>query len=321
LVIRRATPDDEAAVLLLLGASLGWGDDERFSSFFAWKHMESPYGISPGWVAVDGERIGGFRTFMRWELDGPDGPVSAVRAVDTATHPDHQRRGTFSQLTRRALDELTAEGVGLVFNTPNDRSGPGYLKLGWREVGRIPVCFRPTSPRGLVRLAGARCQADRWSLPVGAGQSATAVVSDPGVADLLASQPQASGLCTRRTPEFLLWRYGYEPMCYRAVLAGPSVSDGFALFRARRRGTAVEATLCELIVPDGDPGLGCRARRRVAATPGVDYVLTTGGEDALRAGFVPLPGQGPSLFVRALAAVEVPALEGWRLRLGDVELF
>lgn len=230
MIIRRATPADETAVLALLGASLGWGDDERFASFFAWKHKENPFGESPGWVAVDGERIVGFRTFLRWELEGPAGVIRAVRAVDTATHPDYQRQGIFSRLTRQALEEVTAEGVDLVFNTPNDRSGPGYLKLGWLQVGRLTVAARPTSPRALVRLAGARCQADRWSLPIGTGQPATEVVSDPAVVDLLASQPRFSGLCTRRSPEFLAWRYGSEVLGYRAVLAGDDPADGFTVF-------------------------------------------------------------------------------------------
>ncbi len=316
LVIRSSTPDDEAAVLGLLSASLGWGDDERFASFFAWKHKENPFGPSPAWVAADGERIVGFRTFLRWELEGSRGVVRAVRAVDTATHPDYQRRRIFSRLTCHALDELTAEGVDLVFNTPNDRSGPGYLKLGWEEVGRLPVRFRPTSPRALVRLAGARCPSERWSLPIDAGLPAAEVLADPAVASLLASQPPATGLRTRRTEAFLAWRYGFAPLHYRAVLAG----EGIALFRARRRGAAVEGTVCDLIVPGGEPRLRQRLLRRVLAVDGLDFVLDLGSGGG-RQGFLPLVGQGPTLYARELAADAVPELAAWQLSLADVELF
>ncbi len=58
------------AVPALLGVALGWGDDEAFARFFAWKHTENPNGASPGWVALDGEQVVGFRTFVRWELEG-----------------------------------------------------------------------------------------------------------------------------------------------------------------------------------------------------------------------------------------------------------
>lgn len=320
LIIRRATEADEPAVLALLGASLGWGDDDRFGSFFAWKHKENPFGESPSRVAVDGDRIVGFRTFMRWELDGPEVVVRAVRAVDTATHPDYQRRGIFSRLTRHALDELSVEGVGLVFNTPNDRSGPGYLKLGWQEVGRLPVRFRPTSVPALPRLIGARCQADRWSLPVKAGLPAGEALADPAVAALLESQPPDPRLRTRRTPAFLSWRYGFGPLNYRAVLVGGSPLEGMAIFRARRRGTAVEATVADVLVPGADPGLRRRLMHKVLALPGLDYVLDLGGDGATR-GFLPLLGQGPTLYARALAGSDIPALDAWRLSLGDVELF
>ena len=58
----------------------------------------------------------------------------------------------FSRLTRAALDALDGQ-VDLVFNTPNGKSGPGYLKLGWREVGRVPVAVRVRRP---LRLLTAR---------------------------------------------------------------------------------------------------------------------------------------------------------------------
>ena len=77
------------------------------------------------WVALAGSRVVGFRAFLRWELVGPDGRVRyAARAVDTATDPDFQGRGIFTRLTLEALDALPADGVELVFNTPNARASP-----------------------------------------------------------------------------------------------------------------------------------------------------------------------------------------------------
>ncbi len=36
-----------------------------------------------------------------------------------------------------AVDELTTDGVDAIVNTPNDKSRPGYLEMGWPEVGRV----------------------------------------------------------------------------------------------------------------------------------------------------------------------------------------
>ena len=260
LTVREATDGDLPAVLDLLQASLGWVPDDDYARFFAWKHHESPFGRSPAWVAVDpgaGDRVVGFRTFSRWRFDRGGETVPAVRAVDTATHPDYQGRGIFSLLTRHALEALRDEGVAFVFNTPNDKSRPGYLKMGWQLVERLPVAATVRSPGSLVRLARARTPADKWSAPSSAGVPVAEVLADAGAVEALlaAARPDPAHdqrLRTARTPEFLAWRYGFAPLHYRAVVAPGGVADGVVVFRVRRRGAALEAAVCEQIVPVGD---------------------------------------------------------------------
>ncbi|MEO6122773.1 MAG: GNAT family N-acetyltransferase, partial [Ilumatobacteraceae bacterium] len=132
LEIRHAVDDDRAAIVDLLGRSLGSDGDPRYPALFAWKHDENRFGRSPMWVATDAGRIVAFRTFMRWEFERGGEVVRAVRAVDTATDPEYQGRGLFRSLTLLGLEEMTAERVDFVFNTPNSQSRPGYLKMGWR---------------------------------------------------------------------------------------------------------------------------------------------------------------------------------------------
>jgi GNAT superfamily N-acetyltransferase len=129
--IRRATEDDIPAILHLAHLTLGWEQSPRAEQFFRWKHLENPYGESPMWVAVQRGDIVGFRAFVPWHLRAADGrTIKAARAVDTATHPDYQRRGIFRNLTLHALDELAEHGIELIFNTPNKKSLPGYLDMG-----------------------------------------------------------------------------------------------------------------------------------------------------------------------------------------------
>ena len=134
--LRPATPDDREQILALLGVSLGWGDDTRYRELFAWKHERNPFGRSLAWVVERDGRVVAVRLFMRWMFRRGGSTLHAVRAVDTATHPDHQGHGLFTALTTHALEACRAEGVAFVFNTPNAQSRPGYLKMGWREVGR-----------------------------------------------------------------------------------------------------------------------------------------------------------------------------------------
>jgi GNAT superfamily N-acetyltransferase len=321
--VRAAGPSDRAAVLDLMAASLGWSSDDHHEAFFDWKHAQNPFGPSPGWVAVDGGEVVGFRTFLRWEHRTPEGWVlPAVRAVDTATRPSHQGRGIFRRLTLQALDDLRAHGVAFVFNTPNDRSRPGYLKMGWTAVGRLDAGVRVTSLASVARLARARVPADLWSVPSQGGRPAPEVLADPGLADLLASVPPARGLATHRTPGYLRWRYGFAPLAYRAVTLGPDVRSGLAVFRVRRRGAALECALCDVVAPDRDRGAARALVRRVARECAADYVIRLGGPTVDRSGFVGIPGQGPMLTWRALAD-DPPGgrPDDWALSLGDVELF
>lgn len=317
--IRRATAADDDAILALGREALGWDDDERHGPFFHWKHRESPFGRSPGWVATDGDRVVSFRTFLRWEWRRAEGTVvPAVRAVDTATHPDAQGQGLFRALTLQALDELAAEGVAFVFNTPNDNSRPGYLKMGWQVVGRPAVRVRPRRAGALLRLVRARVSATKWSEPATFGRSPhDAFADDDEVRNALASAPPVP-LATNRSPAYLRWRYGFGPLHYRVVTRGAGLAGGFAVVRLRRRGPAVEGTVCELHTPPGDHRAGRQLLRQVE---GADYLLVAGTALGMRAGLLPAPGQGPLLTWRAVTEPDPPALDRWQLTMGDLELF
>ncbi|MFM8972471.1 MAG: GNAT family N-acetyltransferase, partial [Actinomycetota bacterium] len=224
LVLRRAEPADRAAVIRLLAASLGREDDPRYETLYAWKHEENAFGASPAWVACDGDTIAGFRALMRWEFTRGADTVQAVRAVDTATHPEHQGRGIFTRLTLHAIAELRttglptargAEPAGFVFNTPNEQSRPGYLKMGWEVVGRPPTSFRPRGPGAALRMRRSRTPAERWSSPRTVGAPAAEVLADTATLDaLLASRPRPTALRTNHPARSLQWRFSTPLLAY-----------------------------------------------------------------------------------------------------------
>lgn len=306
--IRPATDADLGPIIDLARQALGWDDDPRNEALFRWKHLDNPFGRSPMWVADAGDRLVGFRAMMRWGFVTPTGDkLSAVRAVDTATHPDAQRQGIFRALTSHAVEALTDEGVDFVFNTPNDKSRPGYLDLGWQVVGRVGVSVQIRSLAALRPLAGARAAAQRWGIPTDAGHDVGEI--DGQLTGGREPQPRP-GLRTDTGLEYRRWRFGLEPLAYRAE---PVPGGGWLVFRLRSRGAATE-----LAVVSTPEGCGSTVRRLLSAT-GADYALAVGRP--MRRSAVPVPRLGPVLVSRALAGSAPTSLDGWALELADVELF
>jgi GNAT superfamily N-acetyltransferase len=318
LEVRSARAEDQPSVLRLLRRALGWRAEDPDEAFFRWKHQENPYGASPAWVAVHEGDVVGYRTFLRWEfVDVDDRVVTAVRAVDTATDPDYQGLGIFRTLTLRAVAEMTLTGERLVFNTPNDQSRPGYLKMGWSVVRRLPVGVLPAGPRSLASMVASRVPAALWSEETTTGYDAAESLADAGIATALLQHAPRHGFRTHRTPAYLAWRASFGPLHYRLLLADEDApSEGGIVFRLRRRGSAVEAAVVEQLVPDRLTG--ARLVTRMLRDSGADYAI--GLRTGPSAGLVPLPGQGPLLTTRPLAG-SPPSPGAWALTLGDVELF
>lgn len=331
--IRPYTDADEAAVLDLLQLSLGGGPvGERTAEFFRWKHHRNPFGRSPAFVADAEGTLVGFRIFMRWRWRAGHRQWEAVRAVDTATHPDHQGQGIFKRLTLGAVDGIRGE-IDLIFNTPNDKSRPGYLKMGWTQVGTVPVLVRPRRP---VRFA-------RGVRQVRAGSTTAPVLCDlPPAADAFAAPAAIEALLERiadgdgrlttdRSLDYLRWRYSEVPgLDYRhvAVHRGGELV-GLAFGRPRRRGPLAELTLSELLVARGDRAALRAVLRQASRESGCDHLATVAGLDPAlrstftRAGYVALPGQGIVLTSNPLATVapDPTELSSWAFSLGDLEVF
>lgn len=305
--VRSFEDSDLQNVLEVLRLSLGEPPGlSRTRQLFSWKHFDNPFGRSLMLVAEEGGRVAGFRAFMRWDLAGPDGRVlRCVRAVDTATHPDFQRRGVFRQLTLAGIDHAAAGGIDLIFNTPNQKSGPGYLTMGWREIGEVGVMVRPTA--GLLTPTRGTWEPNALTFTN---------TSLDNAADLLGRVPL--GWRTPRTPEYLRWRFGSHPTA-RYLLG--STEDGLAIGRANMRNGRRELVISEL----GGSGRALRPLMR-AADP--DYAVgwfssrSPERKTALRHALVPVPKvHALTVMARPLRDLDLDlSWHNWDLSLGDLEL-
>lgn len=105
------------------------------ADWYRWKHREGPWGPSIGVAAVDADGPIGVRLLLPWRLRYGDQTFRCHRATEAATVPRAQGRGVFTALNRWMMEEVRTD---LIFSTPNLKSRTGYLKLGWREIARVP---------------------------------------------------------------------------------------------------------------------------------------------------------------------------------------
>ena len=327
--------NDEPEVLQLLQETLGGGPaGTRPSEFFRWKHIENPFGRSLMLVAEARGKIVGFRSFMRWRFRAGDPAITAVRAVDTATHAEYQGRGIFSLLTREAIEAIRGE-TDLIFNTPNEKSLPGYLKMGWKTIGAVPILVRPLRPLRVAR--GMRTYAESIT-PAGASptiraDTAAEALQDSAEIERLLEKTRLPGvrLATDRDAAYLWWRYASAPLLdYRAIReVHEGALRGLALFRVRPRGRLWESTVAELFVERGDRRTAARLLHRIRKASSVDHVTasfplgSTQAAVASRRGFLRSP-RGVTMVVNPLrgALTQDPTdLASWALALGDVEVF
>lgn len=138
--IRLCHRDDRMDFLALHDLVFGGGFGEEW---FHWKYEENPYWDQiPIFIAETNGEIAGARGL--WPLQmGLNGKVYlALQPCDTMVHPDHRRKGLFTKMTKFGIDYFQKQASPKVlFNTPGSMSKPGYLKLGWDELG-IPEYFR-----------------------------------------------------------------------------------------------------------------------------------------------------------------------------------
>ena len=338
-------PAGEAAVLDLLRESLGPDSRGADPGFWQWKHFDNPFGRSflRTAVADDGDIIG-LRAFSRWRFEANGAPLSAVRAVDTATSSRFRRAGIFSTLTKAVVQEARDDGVDFVYNTPNGASMPGYLKMGWSFVANVRPQVRVLRPFSIV----AGLAKGRFGGGDGGAHSQEAFFKrslmplrsfldrgDDWDRLLDGSRPLLGGpetIVTARTLDYLRWRYLDNPALayYAAAVGSPGDLKACAIFRTNTRFGLKEAVLTEVFLEKADLGLLKGLVKELTSALRADYLITHFPERSFlrrglaRNGFRRVPKMGMNFTVNQLnpeLPMDPKSFEAWGLTMGDLELF
>lgn len=306
--IRKASDSDSEQIAALLKLSLGEISSPKSLDTWRWKHAQNPFGPSEVLVAEENGELAGVRAMMPWTWQSGHQQYKTYRAVDTAVHPKHQGKGLFTKLTLQMINDLAEANAAFVFNTPNQQSLPGYLKMGWKKWGRIPVHFCPSflfshSERNKLNEEPDSCLilelCQQWN-----------------------DQQTISGkFFTPKSPQYLKWRYIDNPIIDYVTHMG---KDVFIAGYVKKRKWFNELRICEWIA---DPRNQQHKKilsdfvQNVKSHNKVD-VITLSQVNARLFGLSGLSvAIGPVLTIRNLLTErQLPALSSWSPVLGDLEL-
>lgn len=325
--IRQAAVGDIPKIVALLRASLGEALMPKTEQYWRWKHIENPFGYSPVLVCWEGDELVGVRAFMQWKFVSQGSVFSAVRAVDTATHPAHQGKGIFRKLTLQLVSSCEQEGNHFVFNTPNGQSKPGYLKMGWIEAGRLPLYLEINRPIQLIRNLYAKPEVLKTD-----NRSIAYYLAHNKLESLLANHTrQAVGIITKVSLPYLKWRYLEVPVANYVAVGEERDGDLVGLIIARVKHTRLgnELRITDAFWAGQFPSkILIRQVKELKKKWSIDYctlsgAMTNHSKHILGHFAVNLP-IGPIVTLRSLALKNLSSFKNfknWSPALGDLELF
>ncbi|TPE40000.1 GNAT family N-acetyltransferase [Pontibacter mangrovi] len=318
--IRKGTEADIPAIVELLKSSLGEGLIQKSERLWNWKHVENPHGASPVLVAEADGKVVGVRAFLRWQWVYKGQVLQAIRAVDTATHPDYQGKGIFKKLTLQGLADAKEDGIHLVYNTPNESSKPGYLKMGWVEMSRMALKLK-INPFAYKRQAVPQAPSQDWR--------ALATLL-PKLANPIATTDQVQ---TFLSPAYLQWRYQDNPLFDYHFL---SDYKSYVLFyRIKSHSFGQEMRVLDLLTDS--KVFDKKAKSALAASfkqiSNACFLTSASGRHFELAscvysgmGLLPVMDKGPIVTLRNVSLQEdlfnkLSRQQNWGYTLGDMELF
>jgi GNAT superfamily N-acetyltransferase len=106
--------------------------------YLQWLYQANPDGQVIGFDAwADGELAAHYACIPTRVLVGQQ-VVTALLSLNTATHPNHQGKGLFTQLAQQTYERGAQMGVDCVYGVANANSTPGFVrKLGFQHAGAL----------------------------------------------------------------------------------------------------------------------------------------------------------------------------------------
>ena len=327
---RIAEEKDIPEILALLKSGLGENVTPKTEAYWRWKHIQNPFGPSHVLLAVSNDTIIGVRSFMRWQWRLGNEILEAVRGVDTVIKPEYQGNGLFGELTLKLVDESFQYGYDFLYSTPNEKSKRGYQRLGWNQIGILPISVKLVKPwqvfLNLVTRPG------KPDVGGAADQSLERFLSRADLPSLLLASHRnfPEKLVTAHTVDSLQWRYAEVPVgSYFAFgVERLGALKGLCFCRVKRTVAGMELRITDIFVEHLKYHEDLRRELRDVIRERKIHYVTSGcfGANDILSGWLLIKKKrlGPVVTARNIKLKNLKTLNefsDWSPSLGDLELF
>lgn len=221
-------------------------------------------------VAEVAGRVVGVQPMQVFPYTCDGGKLKGGLLTGVAVHPEFRRQGIFLALVEACEQEAWRQGADFVTTMPNERSRPGFLKMGYVDPGCRRLLVRPLALRVLSRRVlrfpligsalGAVAEIGQALLKPRPQRDGFSVQEVRGVPDGIEELNEAHtrlfpGLRMQRSRDWWRWRYEQSPLRrYRffEVRDAEQKSSGVAVVTFETRDEVPVAYLMDVVVRDSD---------------------------------------------------------------------
>lgn len=206
-----------------------------------WKYFDSPFGECICLLAIKDGEIAGEVTFGKYEFLINGIVKKCLISYQTMVHPDHQKKGLFSSLTKQVLAIGKKEGIKGVFNFPNKASYIPFERLNFSPINHLKNYVHIANKLNLIVTPLSLKKPFFADSILGINKDELSIYEE--LQHSIKTINSKDVLVPNRTKEYLKWRYFSYPLyAYRII----QTNLGWGIIRTGNRGNLTEVQIMEV---------------------------------------------------------------------------
>lgn len=229
---------------LLKNAAFIHNREQDTLDWLKWKYYSSPFGdcIVVMAYSKSGE-LAGEISFGKYEFIAKGEKIKAIYSYQTMVHPNFQRKGLFSLLTKKVIEIAKGQNIDIIFNFPNNNSYAPFLKLNFKPLNGLKYWISPGHFGTFLTQFNPMSLKKPFLVNKIVGYNPEKLDTFERLAKNVHPYSFKNVLYPNRTYHFLKWRFFSHAMhqyeCIESHL-------GWAIIRVGKRGSFTEAQIMDV---------------------------------------------------------------------------